>query len=100
MLAAESEDAAGRAAASVRAVDLVLVDTAFPRVGQRSLRRRLLGAAADVPCVVMSGRAHGDRNAGWEPGSGSGRPLRKAFSSDELLHKVRSVLDAHRSGAQ
>jgi signal transduction histidine kinase len=100
VLAADSEDAAGRIAASVRAIDLVLVDTAFPRLGQRALRRRLLGADSDVPCVVMSGRAHGDRSAGWEPGSGTGRPLRKAFSSDELLHEIRSVLDAHRSDAR
>jgi CheY-like chemotaxis protein len=96
VLAVDSEAAAVRAAAAARSVDLVLVDGAFPRIGERALRRRLLGGTGDVPCLVMCGRALGEHH---DPSPAGERVLRKAFSSQELLHEIRVVLDAHRSGA-
>jgi two-component system, cell cycle sensor histidine kinase and response regulator CckA len=99
VLAAESERAARGIARSARAtIALVLVDADFASIGEHSGSERLPGVAADAPFVVMSGHAR-DPHAESPGQATAARPsaLRKAFSSDELLRVVRTVLDANRN---
>lgn len=74
-------------------IDLLLTDVIMPRMSGPELVRSLKALNGGVPCIFMSGydyeqiRNHGAENLGCDY-------LRKPFTPEALLRKVRAALDA------
>jgi DNA-binding response OmpR family regulator len=99
VLDAESEKAAIYLARSAEhPVDLVLADSALPRLARQAVREGLQGPAAQARILIMSGRLNAEWGDSSDPNQGEVRLLRKPFSSDELLRAVRAALDGPTPG--
>jgi two-component system, cell cycle sensor histidine kinase and response regulator CckA len=74
------------------AVDMVITDVVMPGLGGRELVGRLKIMSPELPVLFLSGYTEeGVRNQGvLEPGAAY---LEKPFTSENLLHKVREVLE-------
>jgi two-component system, cell cycle sensor histidine kinase and response regulator CckA len=74
------------------AVDMVITDVVMPGLGGRELVGRLKIMSPELPVLFLSGYTEeGVRNQGvLEP---SAAYLEKPFTSENLLHKVREVLE-------
>lgn len=73
-------------------VDLVVTDLVLPGMGGLEMADRLARAAQDIPILVMSGYS----TASFEQDETRAKQLpylRKPFTPDELLQKVRALLD-------
>jgi FixJ family two-component response regulator len=73
-------------------VDLLIADVVMPTMGGPALAKRLLAEQAGLKVIFVSGYADeaiGDRRM-LEEGASF---LQKPFTLDELLWKVRTVLD-------
>jgi two-component system, cell cycle sensor histidine kinase and response regulator CckA len=76
------------------AFDLILTDVVMPDMGGHALASQLRVRWPEVKLIYMSGYAEGDK---LEPGpveEVEGSFLQKPFSTEELIRKVRDVLDA------
>lgn len=75
--------------------DLVLLDLVLPDMHGFDVFRKMHETDARVPIVMLTGQARlSDRVAGIE--LGAEEYLVKPFATDELVEKVRSVLERHR----
>ena len=68
-------------------IHLVITALVMPGMSGRELMDRLRLRAPGIPLVCMSGYSHGDL-------AGAGTYLRKPFTTQELLRKVREALFA------
>jgi two-component system cell cycle sensor histidine kinase/response regulator CckA len=75
-------------------VDLVLTDVVMPDMGGLALAEQLRARRPELKLIYMSGYAKGDK---LEPGTGEFGDsfLQKPFSAENLVLKVRGVLDAN-----
>ena len=90
--AADGLEALGVARALGRDVDLLIADVVMPTMGGPALARRLASEQPGLKVIFVSGYADeaiGDRRM-LEEGAAF---LQKPFTLDELLSKVRAVLD-------
>ena len=91
------------AAIAERAPDIVLTDVMMPRIDGFELLRRLRseGATRDIPLIMLTARAGQEASVeGLEAGADD--YLAKPFRADELIARVRAVLEraARRSTAR
>jgi len=95
LLAADGLEAVGRFEEHRERIALLLLDVVMPRVSGIEAARRIRALAPDVPMLFASG--YSDETLlerGW-----AGRPaelIRKPFDPDDLLRRVRSLLDRAR----
>jgi two-component system cell cycle sensor histidine kinase/response regulator CckA len=90
--APDGEAALALAARTHDEIHLVLTDVAMPKIGGRRLVEQLLTTRPRLRVLYMSGYA--DDDAAREGQVALGAPvLAKPFGVDELLHRVREVLD-------
>ncbi|MGC4087901.1 MAG: ATP-binding protein [Polyangiaceae bacterium] len=92
VLPVEDGQAALDALAREPRVALVLSDLVMPRLGGNELRDILLTRPGAPPVLIMSGYARGDAAL-----TNFEHLLAKPFSPQELLQKVRSVLDSSKA---
>ena len=76
-------------------IDLILTDVVMPDMGGLALAGQLRSRWPELKLVYMSGYAEGDK---LEPGEFGDSFLQKPFSAENLVHKVREVLDAKPRG--
>ena len=77
-------------------VDLIVLDLMLPGEDGLSVCRRLRGAGADTPVIMLTARGEEtDRIVGLEMGADD--YLAKPFSPRELLARIKSVLRRYRS---
>jgi CheY-like chemotaxis protein len=82
-----------RAAAAAEVFDLLLTDVVMPATSGPELARRLRESRPGLRVLYMSGFA--DHPAIQQaPGSADGEMLRKPFTVEEILARVRAALDA------
>ncbi len=78
--------------------DLVLLDLVLPDMHGFDVFRKMREVDTEVPIVMLTGQARlSDRVAGIE--LGAEEYLVKPFATDELVEKVRSVLERHRGSS-
>ncbi|WP_291983003.1 response regulator [Luteitalea sp.] len=93
--AAEDGQHALQVAEGIEQLDLLIADVVMPTMGGPALAKRLLQARPDLKVIFVSGYADeaiGDRRM-LEDGASF---LQKPFTLEELLKKVRAVLDDRR----
>lgn len=73
-------------------IDMVLTDVVMPQMSGFEMGRQLAGRAPELKILYMSG--YRDHDIGVPPGQVPKAFLRKPFTPDALLAKVREVLDA------
>ena len=85
---------AGLVAAGADVPDLVLLDLVMPDLGGRRVLEELRAdpRTADVPVIVVTGRP--DEAAALLPDVGAADVVGKPFAVEDLLGRVRAVLDA------
>ena len=93
VLEAESAAEALRLAASTVAIHLLITDFSMPEVDGLELTRRFRAVHPRTPVLMVSGSLPLLR-ARTEPDLDHFAFLAKPFQFDELLHKVRTLLDA------
>jgi CheY-like chemotaxis protein len=92
--AATPEEALAHAGGHPGPIQLVVTDVILPRMSGREMAEALRPARPDTRVLYISGctddavSRHGIPEAGVHF-------LQKPFTSDDLLHKIRDVLDAH-----
>lgn len=97
VLEAENGARALRVSEEVGGIDLTLTDIVMPGMSGRTLAEKLKDSGFSEPVLFMSGYA-GDANA-YREAISSGVPLlMKPFAPEQLLEKVRSMLDAGKTG--
>jgi two-component system, cell cycle sensor histidine kinase and response regulator CckA len=92
--ARNGREAIDRVRARAGAFDLVLTDLVMPEMGGWELARRIGFPWSDVSVLFVSGYAE---DLAAVP-TGDESVLAKPFEVDQLLDKVRQILDCHRSG--
>jgi CheY-like chemotaxis protein len=96
VLAAESgREALARLERHDGPIHLLVTDVVMPGIGGRELAERLAALRPDTPVLFMSGYPGDDviRSGALEPGAAF---LQKPFMPQELVRKVREVLDGGR----
>jgi CheY-like chemotaxis protein len=88
VLAANGAQALERVAQMPEEIHLVLTDLVMPGMSGRELMDRLRLQVPGIPLVCMSGYSRSGEAAG------TGSYLRKPFTTQELLRKVREALMA------
>jgi two-component system, cell cycle sensor histidine kinase and response regulator CckA len=89
--ARNGEEALGLLRDSDEAFDLILTDVVMPDMGGHALATQLRSRWPNLKLIYMSGYAEGDK---LEQEFEEGSFLQKPFSAEELIQKVRAVLDA------
>jgi two-component system cell cycle sensor histidine kinase/response regulator CckA len=79
---------------SSSAFDLILTDVVMPDMGGHALASQLRSRWPDLKLIYMSGYAEGDKLERGLEEEVEGSFLQKPFSAEELILKVREVLDA------
>jgi CheY-like chemotaxis protein len=79
-----------------RPIDLVVTDVIMPRMSGRDLAARLLGRDPGVRLLYVSGYTADQLRSSEADLGPDATLLAKPFTSDELLRKVRQVLDRPR----
>ncbi len=80
-----------------RSVDIVDTDVVLPGVGGREVVDRIRGERPDIPALYMSGYAR-DMIDGHGTIGEAAPFLQKPFPPEELLRRVRELLDARKAG--
>ena len=90
--ASSARDALEKAAASARAIALVLTDVVMPGMSGPQLALRLLADRPTLRVLYMSGYAGDDAHPPRSSVAGAS-VLSKPFRPEELLQRVRAALD-------
>lgn len=89
---ARNGDEALLLARDMAALDLLLTDVVMPGMGGMELAERLRETHPDLPTIYASG--YSDRDSAEGVGEGNDWAyLRKPFSTEELLARLRETLD-------
>jgi two-component system, cell cycle sensor histidine kinase and response regulator CckA len=78
-------------------IDLILTDVVMPDMGGRALAEHLQSRWPELKLIYMSGYAEGDKLQ-LDTDDAEGAFLQKPFCAEDLLLKVREVLDAQPRG--
>ena len=98
MAAADGEAALSMARRHEGSIDLLVTDVVMPRLGGRALAASLRAMRPGTPVLYVSGHPEGPgfSQALAEPWTGY---VAKPFSADDLLRKVRELLEETRGGS-
>jgi PAS domain S-box-containing protein len=97
--ASGGEEALARVSAGSRGIDLLVTDVVMPGMGGPELARRARTVRPDLPILCMSGYSSDVQALRGEAALETDF-LPKPFSADNLLARVREILDRSNRGAQ
>ena len=91
--AADGEEALELFEQQAETIDLLLLDVVMPRLGGREVFDRIHEQNPDLPALFASGYSQNAIHTNFVLQAGM-KLIRKPYAADELLHRVREILDA------